>query len=280
MIIGCFALMEPFTPMKRQFEAIRELGIEYADLTDNHNGATLGTEFGFAASCSLQSHPQAIRDMVGDTGIKLTSVCAHANLLDPPSPDRYQTNQIIDAIKLAHFLNIDQVITTEGDPKTPEGHDLTPEQRVFATVEKLREPVRWAAHFGIDLLLEPHGILTDSVDSMAAILDGLGHPETVGVNLDTGNLWLGGGEPIEFIERFGDRIKHVHWKDMPKEMEADRGKMFGCGMGLIPVGDGVVGIKEVVEALDKIGFAGPTTLEIAGPEAVKTSYERLQSWSA
>ncbi|MFO1521508.1 MAG: hypothetical protein U1G05_05610 [Kiritimatiellia bacterium] len=46
MKIGCFALMEPFTPMRRQFEVIRSLGIDYADLTDNHDGATLGTEYG------------------------------------------------------------------------------------------------------------------------------------------------------------------------------------------------------------------------------------------
>ncbi len=41
MIIGCFALVEPFAPMKRQFEAIKEMGIDYADLTDNHNGGML-----------------------------------------------------------------------------------------------------------------------------------------------------------------------------------------------------------------------------------------------
>jgi len=44
MIVGCFALIEPFVPMKRQFEAIREMGIEYADITDNHNGGMLGVE--------------------------------------------------------------------------------------------------------------------------------------------------------------------------------------------------------------------------------------------
>jgi sugar phosphate isomerase/epimerase len=42
MIIGCFALVEPFAPMQRQFQAIREMGIRYADLTDNHNGGMLG----------------------------------------------------------------------------------------------------------------------------------------------------------------------------------------------------------------------------------------------
>lgn len=279
MIIGCFALIEPFTPMRRQFQAIRELGIDYADLTDNHNGGTLGVEFGFAASVSLDSHPAGIRDLAGEFSITLTSVCAHANLLDPPSPDRYGTAEIVKAIRLAKLLGIQQVITTEGDAKTDFGHNLTREQMLFAIAEKLYEPVRWAEELGVELLIEPHGILTDTVEGMQSILDTLGHEETVGINLDTGNSWLGGGDPLAFVKTFGKRIRHVHWKDMPAEMEAQRGKMFGCGMGLIPLGDGVVGIREIVEALGEQGFDGPTTLEVAGAETVKTSAERLMQWS-
>jgi hypothetical protein len=52
MIIGCFALVEPFAGMARQFQAIREMGIDDADLTDNHDGASLGAEAGFVASVS------------------------------------------------------------------------------------------------------------------------------------------------------------------------------------------------------------------------------------
>lgn len=279
MKIGCFALMEPFTPMRRQFEVIRSLGFDYADLTDNHDGATLGTEYGFAASFSLDSHPATILNMTREFNLTLTSVCAHANLLDPTAPDRYGTREIINAIKLAHFLGVKQVITTEGDPKTDFGHCLTDQERVFSVREKLHEPVRWAAQLGIELLLEPHGMLTDSVDGMRRLLDALGHEETVGVNLDTGNSWLGGGDPLEFVKVFGSRIKHVHWKDMPEEWVPRRGKQFGCGMGTIPLGDGVVGIRAVVNALREIDFDGPTTLEVAGPDNVRRSSERLLDWS-
>jgi inosose dehydratase len=280
MIIGCFALVQPFSPMRRQFELIRQLGIDYADLTDNHNGATLGTEYGFSASFSLDSHPATILDMAREFRLTLTSVCAHANLLDPTAPDRYGTSQIIQAIKLAHFLGVRQVITTEGDPKTEFGHHLTDDQRLFSIREKLHEPICWAEQFGIELLLEPHGILTDTVPGMSRILDALGHDQTVGVNLDTGNSWLGGGDPLEFVKVFGRRIKHVHWKDMSADLIPQRGTVFGCGMGLIPLGDGVVGIESIVRALKQIGFDGPTTLEVAGEAAVKTSAERLRAWDA
>ncbi len=279
MIIGCFALVEPFSPLERQFQLIREMGFRYADLTDNHDGGALGVEYGFAATASLDDLPGTVRRMVDAHALTLTSVCAHANLLDPTSPAVYGTAQVIKAIRLAHHLGVKQVITTEGDPKTPWGHALTPEQRLFLIEERLQTPIAWAEELGIELLLEPHGVVTDDLDQLRRLLDRLGHEKTVGVNLDTGNSWLGGADPLAYVAAFGKRIRHVHWKDLPASMEAQRGKLFGCGMSGIAVGDGVVGVRKVVDALMSMGFDGPTTLEIAGREAVLASAERLQAWS-
>jgi len=278
MKIGCFALVEPFTGMARQFELIRAMGLEFADLTDNHNGGMLGVEYGFTSSISLDTHPSKIRKMTQATGITLTSFCAHANLLDPPSPDTYGTTEIIKAIRLAHLLGIKHVITSEGDPKTTFGRHLTPEQRIFAICEKLHVPIQWAEELDIELLLEPHGIVTGSPDDMAALLERLGHKETVGLCLDTGNLWLAGASPLQYVSRFGPRIKHVHWKDMDSTWLPKRGKLFGCGMATIALGDGVVGIKEILHALQNIGFDGATTLEIAGKDNVVRSAQRLREW--
>jgi inosose dehydratase len=279
MIIGCFALVEPFTTMERQFQAIQEMGIKHADITDNHDGASLGVEFEFAASVSLDSHPAKIRTMAEDTGITLTAFCAHANLLDPASPDIYGTNEIIKAIRLAHLLGIKHVITTEGDPKSDFGHNLTPEERVFSIREKLYTPILWAEELGVELLLETHGIVTDSVENMEKLLEVLGHEDSVGICLDTGNSWLGGADPVEYIKTFGKRIKHVHWKDMEADWEEKRGSVYGCGMSVITLGDGVIDIPPIVKALQDVGFEGATTLEIAGPENVKGSVQRLKEWS-
>ncbi|HUT24678.1 MAG TPA: sugar phosphate isomerase/epimerase [Sumerlaeia bacterium] len=279
MIIGCFALVEPFVGMERQFQAIAEMGIRHADLTDNHDGAALGVEYGFAASVSLDSHPAKIRAMAEAAGLTLTSFCAHANLLDPPAPDVYGTFQIIKAVRLAHHLGLRHVIATEGDPKTDFGHALSAEEQLFAIREKLYTPIQWAEELGVELLLETHGPVTDSVDAMEALLDALGHEETVGVCLDTGNSWLGGAEPTDYIERFGGRIKHVHWKDMGREWEEKRGALFGCGMATIALGDGVIDLPAIVRALEDAGFDGATTLEVAGPDNVKKSVERLKEWS-
>ncbi len=83
---------------------------------------------------------------------------------------------------------------------------------------------------------------------MRDILDALGHEKTVGINLDTGNAWLGGGDPHEFVKVFGSRIKHVHWKDMSAEwevgMSAEKHQNFMKTVAVIGCGkrrDGKVG---------------------------------------
>lgn len=279
MIVGCFALVEPFAGMERQFHAIREMGIEYADLTDNHDGASLGATYGFAASVSLDAHPATVRGMAERAGVKLTAFCAHANLLDPSSPDLYGAFDVIKAIRLAHLLGMRHVITTESEPRTDFGKSLTPDEQLLIIREKLYTPILWAEELGVELLLETHGPVTDSVDRMAQLLDVLGHEETVGVCLDTGNSWLGGAEPIDYITRFGKRIKHVHWKDIGPEWIDKRGTVFGCGMATIPLGDGVIDLPAVIQALQQSGFDQATTLEVAGAENVRTSAERLKQWT-
>lgn len=277
--VGCFALINPFQTLDKQLNQIKSWGFKYADITDNTDGACLGAEFGFTSVASLDANPFDIKRMFDANGLTITSVCAHANLLDPAAPWRYGTSQIIKAVKMAATIGVEHVITTEGDPTTPFGKSLSDREAIFSIREKLSEPLRLAEDLGIKILLEPHGHITDSVKHMEHLLDAC-NSEALAVNLDTGNLWLGGGEPLEMIERLGNKIAHVHWKDLPEEMTGSRGKIFGCGMAVIPLGSGVVGIEAIYEALVRSGFQGHTTLEVAGEHAVLQSYEYLQSLGA
>ncbi len=268
MKVGCFALIDPFSVLDHQLSRIQEWGFQYADVTDNSDGGCLGVEFGFTAVASLDANPFDLKRMFEQHGLTITSYCAHANLLDPAAPWRYGTAQIIKAVRAAAAIGVKHVITTEGDPKTEFGHNLSEREALFSIREKLYEPLRLAADCGVKILLEPHGKYTDSVDYMEKILE-LCNSEA-----------LGGGDPVAMIKRLGSKIEHVHWKDWPAEMEAQRGKMFGAGMAVIPLGTGVVDIKGAFEALKAAGYNGYTTLEVAGEENVKQSYAYLKSLGA
>jgi len=270
MNIGCFALIHPFAPLQQQLAQIAEWGFHYADVTDNGDGATLGTEFGFGAVASLDANPHDIRRQFEAHGLTISSWCAHANLLDPAAPWRFGTAQIIKAIRAAALIGVKHVITTEGEPSTLFGHSLSGDDRIFSIREKLHEPLRLAEDLGIKLLFEPHGPVSDSIPQTERVIDACNSP-ALGLNLDTGNLWLGGGDPVDYVRKFGAKIEHVHWKDMPAGMEPRRGQIFGCGMATIALGEGVVDIVGVVNELKRAGFNGHTTLEIAGDEAVMAS---------
>jgi inosose dehydratase len=274
MTIGCFALVHPFRPLDAQLAQIAAWGFKHADVTDNCDGASLGVEFGFSAVASLDANPHDLRRLFASHGLEITSWCAHANLLDPTAPWRFGTAQIIKAIRAAALIGVKHVITTEGEPSTAFGHALSRDEQIFSIREKLREPLRLAEDLGVKLLLEPHGPVSDNLALTERVLDACASP-ALGLNLDTGNLWLGGGNPVDYVRRFGSKIEHVHWKDLPAEMIAQRGKQFGCGMASIALGEGVIGIAEIAQELKKIGFAGHTTLEVAGERAVLASRDFL-----
>jgi inosose dehydratase len=272
--IGCFALVDPFSLLDHQLERIAGMGFEYADVTDNHPGGLLGREFGFTATASLDDNPLDVREMFEKHGLTATSVCAHSNLLDPSAPARYSTSEMMKAVQLASGMGVRDVITTEGEPKSAWGRSLTWDEKVFIVAEKLHEPVRLAKALGVRILLEPHGELTGSIDGLNAILDRLDRPENLGVNLDTGNSWLGGADPVEMAEAFKDIIWHIHWKDLPADMESIRGSVYGCGFSEIALGEGVIDIPGVYNVL-KDSSAEYTTLEIAGDDNLRNSYDYL-----
>lgn len=273
--VGCFALLEPFTTLDKQLELIKSWGFSYADITDNSDGACLGVGYGFTSLASLDANPFDLKRMFDNAGLTISTICAHAELLDPTAPWRYGTSQIIKAVKLAGTLGIEHVVTSEGEPVTKFGKQLSEDEAIFSIAEKLYEPLRLAADLGVKILIEPHGHISDSVNATEKILNTC-NSDALRLNLDTGNLWLGGGNPLEYVKKFGDLIEHVHWKDLPSEMETQRGKIFGCGMAVIPLGTGVVPVREVFFELVKSGFKGYSTFEIAGEEAIKQSLVYLK----
>jgi len=277
--IGCFALVDPFSVLDHQLERIAGMGFEYADVTDNHPGGLIGREFGFTATTSLDDNPADVRGMFEKHGLTPTSVCAHANLFDPSAPARYSTAEIMKAVQLASGMGVRDVITTEGEPKSDWGHRLSYEEKVFVVAEKLHEPVRLAEALGVRILLEPHGELTGSIDGINAILDRLGRPDHLGVNLDTGNSWLGGADPVEMAKAFKDIIWHIHWKDLPADMESIRGTVYGCGFSEIALGEGAIDIAGVFDVL-KDSSAEFTTLEIAGDDNLIASAKYLEALAA
>ena len=277
--IGCFALVDPFSLLDHQLDRIRDWGFQYADVTDTGDGAVLGNHFGFSAVASLDANPFDTKRLFEERGLTITSYCAHSDLLDATAPWRYGTAEIIKAVRSAAAIGVKHVVTTEGEPVTPFGQGLSREEAVFLIAEKLHEPLRVAEDHGVKILLEPHGPITGTIDGTSAILERADSP-ALGLNFDSGNSWLAGTDPVEYVRTFGEKIEHVHWKDLGPEWEAKRGTIYGCGMSTIPVGSGVIDIDGAFKALVDAGFDGYSTLEVGGDDAVLASADYLQGLGA
>ena len=276
MNIGVFLLIEAFASVEQQLKLAKEMGFSHADITDtNAGGSMLGTA-GFSPTISLDDNPFEVKRLFDKYGITPSTVCAHAALLEPSNPGIYGTSEIMKAVKFAAAIGIKEIVTTDTDPRSDWACGLSYKESVFVIAEKLYTPVKMAADYGVRILLEPHGPITDSIKGIEDVFDRLGNPDSLGVNLDTGNAWLGGADPVEMAKVFKDKIHHIHWKDLEAEWEPKRGTMFGCGFSTIALGDGVIDIKGVCEVL-KDSDIESCTLEIIGSQDIlKKSAEYLR----
>lgn len=107
---------------------------------------------------------------------------------------------------------------------------------------------------GIGIMIEnvPAGFNTP--EQLADLLDPL--PE-LGLHLDVGHANLGVAanvtEPI--LERFGDRLRHVHLHD--NDGDADQH---------LPLGAGTIDLPPVIQAIRRSGYDGTITLEVFSQE--------------
>lgn len=120
------------------------------------------------------------------------------------------------------------------------------------------------AALGLTTVVHPHqGTLVER----RAEVDRLAELSEVAWCLDPGHLALGGYDPIAFVERWGDRVAHVHLKDVDLHVAArlNAGEltlMAAVQAGLfVPLGDGDGRIADLVAALDARGYDGWMVLE-------------------
>jgi inosose dehydratase len=136
------------------------------------------------------------------------------------------------------------------------------EWRVF--LENLNRLMGQVAQHGLTTALHPHwGMAIEKPDHVARLLDS----SEVAICLDTGHLYLGGGDPAETAKLAGGRVAHVHLKDVDGAL-ANRVRAGETGFkqavieGLFrPLGDGDVDIAGVINQLESTGFGGWYVLE-------------------
>ena len=123
---------------------------------------------------------------------------------------------------------------------------------------------------GVRFALEVHpGEIAYDVYSAERALEAVGRHEAFGFNFDPSHLIWQGMDPARFIDRFPDRIYHVHMKDAATTLDGVSGILsshlpFGDhrrGWDFRSVGRGDVNFEEIIRALNRIGYDGPLSVE-------------------
>jgi sugar phosphate isomerase/epimerase len=123
---------------------------------------------------------------------------------------------------------------------------------------------------GVRFALEVHPTeIAYDTYSAERTLEAIGRREAFGFNFDPSHLYWQFVNPAKFIDRFPDRIYHVHMKDAERILDGENGILsshlpFGDqrrGWDLRSVGRGGVDFQAIVRALNRVGYDGPLSVE-------------------
>lgn len=169
--------------------------------------------------------------------------------------------------------------TIQGDIKTPVNNRPTlTREEVLAYGAKLTELAKWMADQGMPMAYHHHmGSIIESEDDVNWLMEGSG-PE-LKLCFDTGHLLFGGGDVMATLDRWGDRVHHVHFKDIRPDVvkdvrDNDRSFLDAVIAGAFTVpGDGCIDFQAVANALKAMDYSGWIVVEAEQDPAKAPPYE-------
>jgi inosose dehydratase len=217
---------------------------------------------GYQPHIALWQDPLALRRSMEARDIAFSQLDA-AFPLSIPEGATLGVEYILHSLRWAKLAGCPRIDTTD-DRFRPAGRTdreaLDHMRRIYAQV------VAAAEAYQIVINIEPHGYYTTKPDFMAEMLDFCDSP-WLRMNMDTGNTFIAGQDPVAFLTRFGPRIDHVHVKDVSESLAAaSRGDLTGIAVSHCAVGDGVnaPNIVRCLELLAASGYDGVLSLECEG----------------
>jgi inosose dehydratase len=197
----------------------------------------------------LPFEPQAIREQLDRHGLRLVGgfvpLVLHEPSLDTTAADR---SARVLAGAGAEIFNAAVVADEAWSPPLPLDDDA-----FRRAARHLAEIARRVEQHGLTFALHPHvGTQVETAQDVERMLD----LSETGWCLDSVHLLIGGVDPAAFARRHGERVVHVHLKDVdvPIAQRLRAGELSlvqAVQAGLFrPLGEGDARIDEVLEGLD------------------------------
>ena len=218
---------------------------------------------GYFPHVALYEDPVLLRRKMERYGVQFSQIDAAYPLSGKDGP-LYGVPYVMKAIAWAAQVGSPRVDTTDGLHAPP---GLTDEQAMVLMKRSYQQIIEVAEAHKIVVNIEPHGYFTTRPDFIGRMLEFCDSPY-LRMNLDTGNVFIAGQDPVAFLRRFIDAVDHVHVKDIsPSVAAASRGKQTGVAASsacVIGAGVNAENIKKCFTLLRDHGYAGVLSMECEG----------------
>jgi inosose dehydratase len=237
-----------------------------------YEGTELG-DWGF-----MPTDPKALAAALKQRGLALVASWVSVYLHDPSRLDQ----SIAEAVRTAGLLRAvggeEAVIVLGNDPhsdiiRTNNAGRVTPEMSLtpaqFRKFTDGANAVARAVHgeTGLRTVFHPHiATFVETPEEIETFVAGT-DPGLVGIAFDTAHIAYGGGDPIAALRKYGDRVRHVHFKGYSESAAAKcRAEKID---GVAAVGEGVfcelaesdIDFSTVLKLLREIGYDGWIVIE-------------------
>jgi len=233
-------------------------------------------EAGYTATERCASMPKDAQQLKADLdkrGLTLLGAFVGVAFRDSDQRDADMTKALEIASWLQQVGASYLIVADSGDDRRrAEGGHVDPASSLSEAAWRslatgLEQLARAVAPLGLQVVFHNHvGTYVETPDEIARLLD-YTDPALVGWCLDCGHVAYGGGDTQELLQRYGNRVAYVHIKDVDRTVLARaRAEQWHFHTALkhyifAPLGQGSVGIPEVITALRDNGYDGWFVIE-------------------
>jgi sugar phosphate isomerase/epimerase len=217
---------------------------------------------GYQPHVALYEDPELLRRRMERYGVRFSQVDAAFPLSGKEGPLR-GVPYVMKSIAWARLAGCNHVDTTDG-MHAPEG--LTEAEAMDLMKRSYEQIIEVAEAHQVIVNIEPHGYFTTRPEMMARMLAFCDSP-WLRLNMDTGNTFIAGQDPVAFLRRFLGKVSHVHVKDVSASLAAaTRGQQTGIAVSQCALGDGMNAdnIRTCLTVLRDHGYTGVLSMECEG----------------
>ena len=254
-------------PLSGNFQIAAETAVKYG-LKHIEFAVIHGQYFiqamGYEPGISLQSNPRSLRQYCDEKGLMVSQIDGSYPLMGPDG-STFGVQYVQQSIRFAAELGCPMVDTVDG---AMEIEGLTRDEVFGITCNNYRQCLSWAEDYGVIINVEPHGPYTTDGEFMQRLFSHF-ESEHLRFNFDTGNTFIAGKDPLEYLKTFRKYLSHAHIKDVSQELaDAVRGEETGIACSMVPVGGGVnaENIKKCIGYLKETNWSGVVSIECYGTD--------------